>query len=110
MAMVSGDEPAHWHDADGRHRMRDPRSVYERSEMFEGRPVANVPRRLWDPDERAYTEHLEAHEQGATSPAPRGEDPPEVTTLFDVIDANERTNKAASELIAAIRQRQAAGQ
>jgi len=117
MSKLKDDEPDHWHYADGRHRMPDPRPLYEpgkfKGETFEGEPVKDVPRSLWEPDERAYAEHLEAHgvgvppEQLAVYPTP--EDPQLVKDMFALIAANEATNAKMRQIIMAIRQALAQG-
>lgn len=115
MSKITGNEPKHWHDEDGRHRMPDPRRVYERGkflgERFDGELVQDTPRSLWERDERAYAEHLEAHGIGVNDPRPEplAEDSKFVKLLFAKIEKNERQNKIMREWIVAIREAERAG-
>lgn len=115
MTKITGNEPDHWHDESGRHRMPDPRPGYERGrflgETFEGELVQDTPRHLWDPDERAYAEHLETHGIGADDPRPerREDDHKFVKLLFLKIENNERQNKIMREWIVAMREAEQAG-
>jgi hypothetical protein len=115
MSTLTGDEPKHWHSDSGAHRMKDPRLIYERGkyvgETFDGKPVADTPRGLWDPDERAYAEHLEAHGIGVDDPhvEPSDDDPELVRDLFELIAAEERKLRTARKLIFTVRQALAQG-
>lgn len=111
MSKITGDEAKHWHDKNGKHRMPDPRRAYERGsflgEAFEGQLVKDVPRSLWDPDERAYAEHLEEHGKGVKYPLPEPhpDDSEVVQGLFAMIESNERQNEIMRQLIMNLRER-----
>jgi hypothetical protein len=114
MSKLKEGEPSHWHTENGTHRMKDPRLIYERGkyvgETFDGKPVVDTPRGLWDADERAYAEHLEAHGIGVEPmPEPHLDDSELINTLFLKIENNERQNKIMREMIVAIREAEAAG-
>lgn len=91
MSRITGKEPEHWHDADGRHRMKDPREI------------VSIPKRYWLPDERIYAAHLAEHE-GAI-PQREDNDPEGIKALFDLIEQQQSMIKKAAMLITAIRQR-----
>lgn len=91
MSKITGSEPAHWHKEDGKHRMTDPRTI-------PGWPIQYM-----DNDERAYLAHLEAHESAASNPQRRQDDPAVISSLFDLIEANEGQNEKMRALIAAYR-------
>lgn len=105
MSKIKDGEPGHWHSESGKHTLPDPRRVYERNRLF-GEPVVDVPRRLWDADEWAYAEHLEAHGIGVDDPRPepQEDDPTFVKLLFAKIENNEQQNKIMRELITTIRE------
>lgn len=91
MSGIIANEPAHWHDAAGKHNMKDPRTI-------EG-----WPRNWWDSDERAYVTHLETHEGERTDPKPREADSPLVRDLFELLEAHRREDQSIRELIVAHR-------
>lgn len=101
MSAITGTEPAHWHDADGRHRMRDPRKI---------------PGWVWkdksgnwsDADERAYVQHLIDHEPPAPERAmdpvePRPGDPETALTIIAAIGVTQQMLAKYHELLAAVR-------
>lgn len=87
MTTIIGNEPHHWHDADGKHRMPDPRAL------------DGYPRRWWDMDERAYVTHLETHEGEHTDPQRMSADSNRIKSLFDLADAKLREVEAIKGLI-----------
>lgn len=96
VTAVTGKEPQHWHDADGRHRMADPRTT------------SDVPERWWDMDERAYVTHLQTHEGEKRDPVRNSEDSRVVRSLFDLLEARCEEIEKIRELITAHRELQAA--
>jgi hypothetical protein len=90
MSMLTGTEPAHWHDDNGGHLLYDPR---ERSWWN--------PRRA-KPAELAYVRHLTAHELDG-SRGRRATDSPEVAELFDLIDRYRRRISVLEARIDALR-------
>ena len=98
MSKLTGKEPKHWHDADGKHPMKDPRTIGD-----------GYPEQYWNADERAYVQHLEAHEAEMGNPQPADDDPPIVTAALALIASNEAQNAKLRMLISAFRQTQADG-
>lgn len=90
MTRLSSNEPRHWHDSRGRHRMPDPRAV-EISACYR------------DKDERAYLLHLEEHEALAEVPEPQAGDSPAINALFEHIASLEQTIRKERQLIIALR-------
>jgi len=95
VSSITGKEPAHWHDAEGRHRMPDPRMT----EFY--------PERWWDSDERAYVTHLQTHEGEKTDPKPRSADSPLVRDLFELLQAKLSECESIRALIVAHRELEA---
>jgi hypothetical protein len=91
MSKIALNEPKHWHDDRGHHRMPDPR-------QFTG-----YAKRFWDADERAYVAHLETHEAEGLVPKPLPDDTDEIKTLFRMIGLAEETIRVSRELIRAKR-------
>lgn len=94
MSAINGNEPAHWHDDHGRHRMRDVRTI-------PGWDWENKSRDWSSPDERAYIQHLIAHEE-AGDPLPG--DPPAVLALLEKIKVGRATIDKEVQLVRALRQ------
>lgn len=103
MSALTGTEPDHWHDADGHHRMKDPRKI-------PGWDWKKKSRNWSDADERAYVQHLIDHE----TPAPeRAMDPVEAQpddsaaarALIDTIKTTQATLATCHELLATLRLR-----
>lgn len=92
VTAITENEPKHWHDANGKHRMMDPR-----------RSIDSYPERWWDADERAYVTHLQTHEGEHTDPQRKEGDSPTVQGLFDLLEARERECTTIRELISATR-------
>lgn len=92
MSRLSGHEPRHWHDAQGRHRMTDPRTLDWWQPRFA------------DMDEKRYAAHLEAHEGDGKDPEPLPGDLPAVNALFEHIASLEATIVKEKLLITALRQ------
>ncbi len=90
MTLITGKEPGHWHDQDGRHRMRDPRRL-------PGWKKAHC-----NKDEGAYWDHLDAHDNVEPTP----DDSPAVATIFETIAAHERVIGKMRELVKAVRQKE----
>lgn len=90
MGILTGTEPAHWHDSTGEHLLYDPRE----------RAWWN-PRRA-KPAELAYVRHLTAHEL-AGSRGRRATDSPEVAELLDRIDRYRHLIGALEAKIDALR-------
>lgn len=82
MTQLTGKEPEHWHDDNGRHRMTDPRTMPGWSAHM-------------DADEKAFLAHLKAHETVERS----ANDSPAVSALFDMVDNAEATIEKARSLI-----------
>lgn len=91
MSRLTGREPKHWHDAQGRHRMTDPRAL----DWWQ--------LRFADADEKRYVEHLEAHEDEALNPEPRPDDTPKVQALFEHIESLEAMIRVERSMITALR-------
>jgi hypothetical protein len=91
VSKIIDGEPKHWHDANGKHNMTDPRTIDGWTE------------KMWDADERAYVAHLREHENDV--PEREDDDPAEVSALFDLIEHNEVTNAKLRMLIGALRMR-----
>jgi hypothetical protein len=90
VTAITGNEPKHWHDANGKHRMPDPRKL-------------NVQPQYWAADERAYVAHLEMHEN---APVEReDDDAPEIAALFDLMESREREITTMRQLILTLRMR-----
>lgn len=103
VSRITDEEPKHWHNEDGTHRMTDPRTIYG-PQPVKGKPgvfSVGVPIGHWDLDERAYALHLAEHEGAA--PQRREGDSPRVSNLFDLIEAKQQEIVRAARLIAAIR-------
>jgi len=90
MTNITGTESRHWHDAGGKHRMPDLRKI-------------TYPEKFWSVDERAYIEHLRAHESLVKFPKPLPEDSDTIKNLFESIKLADRTAHNARELIIALR-------
>lgn len=97
MTLLTGTEPSHWHGADGRHKPADPR-------IYRG-----YRRRRWTPEERAYVQHLEAHEHGDHSLTPLESDHALVRTCLDYIANEEQQLTRLRELVLALRRELASG-
>jgi len=95
MSRLTGHEPKHWHDADGKHRMTDLRKISGWAEQF------------WSRDEKEYVRHLEAHEDEVQNPEPQPGDPPMVSTQFAWIEHYEEMIRTTRQLIVALRQQAA---
>lgn len=91
MSKITGYERSHWHDAEGRHRMRDMRTV------------PGYPEKFWDDDERAYIRHLVEHENLGVIPRPDESDSEAVKALFGVVETAEKIASSARELIVGLR-------
>lgn len=98
MSKSTGNEPEHWHDANGKHNMTDPRTI------------PGWPANLWDSDEREYVAHLRWHEHTDANPFPRDTDSEKVRELFKLYDTVSeqaeilaRALETIAELIAAQR-------
>lgn len=93
MSRIGPREPGHWHDADGRHTSVDPRTYARPSEMTR--------------EGRAYARHLDAHAALRDHPEPLPGDPPAVLALIAHQESLRAIIKKESQLIAALRERQA---
>jgi hypothetical protein len=103
MSAITGTEPAHWHDPDGRHRMKDPRTI-------PGWNWDNTSGNWSDPDERAYVAHLIAHEtlppEKAMDPvAVRPDDDEATQAVIAAIGATQKVLSTYHEMLAALRLR-----
>lgn len=99
MSSITGNEPDHWHDEHGRHRMKDPREVY-------GNHWKNQTGNWTDADERAYTRHLIAHESMLAAPEPQPGDTEAIRSLIRAMQNAEEILRTGTELIASLRQQQ----
>lgn len=90
MSRLTGNEPRHWHDSRGRHRMPDPRALEIKACYRDG-------------DERAYRAHLEEHEALAEVPEPQPDDGPAIVSLFEHIQVLEQTIRKERQLIITLR-------
>lgn len=108
MSKITGNEPQHWHDEKGRHRMPDPRRLAEPEPIMRGgKPTGEMSVPLsrrdichGDPDQSLYWDHLDAHDREASDPQRRDDDPADIRALFDKIEYNEAQNAIMRELIA----------
>lgn len=121
MGEITGNEPRHWHDEQGRHRMNDPRSYYGPSPVLgadseplieKGEPVMSdgINRKYWEPDERMYADHLSTHEQmrdGTFEPQPEDGDSDAIKALFAERENSEQIIAKTNQLIAALREKAA---
>jgi hypothetical protein len=100
MTLITGSEPKHWHADDGkggqRHNMNDPRRMATTAAH-------------WSPDEKAYVEHLKAHEQMATAMCPLDTDPDLVQTVIAYITSEDKRLASLREVVQIIRAETAAG-
>ncbi len=116
MTRITNTEPRHWHDADGNHRMPDPRRLalpepildpFTRQPTGEmSAPTSKGTICHGDPDLALYWSHLDAHDRMHTIPDPLPDDPQEVRTLFAKIRSNEAQNVVMYNLIAAHREKE----
>lgn len=90
MSRLSIKEPWWWHNKDGGHRMQDPRE-------------RDVHHRYLDPDERAFQQHLEQHEEDERVYYPRKDDPPGVLAALAALANTEKTAQIYRELIDSLR-------
>lgn len=97
MSAITGTEPAHWHDEHGRHRMRDQRTI-------PGWDWENTSGDWSSPDERAYIQHLIAHEQLDEAGEPLPGDPPAVRALLEKIKIGRAIHDKEVLLVRALRQ------
>lgn len=97
MSALTGKEPTHWHDEHGRHRMRDVRTL-------PGWDWEDRSGNWSDADERAYIQHLIAHEQADEAGEPMPGDPPEVLTLLEKIKVGRAIRDKEVQLVRALRQ------
>lgn len=93
MSRITGTERRHWHDAEGRHRMPDPRKFND----------GQYPERFWDSDERAYVEHLKAHELRTHVPQPEDSDSDTIKALFGSIELHQQIIETTRALIVHLR-------
>jgi hypothetical protein len=103
MSAITGTEPAHWHDPDGRHRMKDPRTI-------SGWDWNHTSGNWSDPDERAYVAHLIAHEttrpEKAMDPVTVRPDDDEATqAVIAAIGTTQKVLSTYHEMLAALRLR-----
>jgi len=99
MTAITGKEPKHWHDENGRHRMPDPRQSFgDKWKVATGDYT--------DADERAYVRHLIEHEPGAVAVRLPG-DSDQITQMFNFIDNCEKQIAVLHKLITTIRERDA---
>ena len=99
MSAINGNEPDHWHDEHGHHRMKDPREVY-------GNHWKNQTGNWTDADERAYARHLIAHESLLIAPQPQPGDTEAILALVRAMQGAEEILRTGTGLIAALRQQQ----
>jgi hypothetical protein len=109
MSKITGREPKHWHDENGRHLMPDPRQFAAPQPVIrDGSPTGEMSGNSkgnichGDPDLAAYWDHLDEHDREV--PERRPNDSPKVRALFDQIENGERTISTARELIRTLRQ------
>lgn len=105
MSNLTGNEPKHWHDENGNHRMPDPRK-FAAPQPIEGtgQMSSGVSKRdicVGDPDLAAYWDHLDEHDR--MIPERRNDDSPAVKALFDQLENGERAIETARELIVTLR-------
>lgn len=94
MSLITGNEPKHWHDENGKHCMPDPRKF-------------GSPKHITchgDADMAAYWDHLEAHDMLIEFPQRRADDSDAVKALFDKMENAEDVMRTAAKLIAALRE------
>lgn len=98
MSKSTGNEPEHWHDANGKHNMTDPRTIPGYLEKY------------WEADEKAYVAHLRWHEHVDANPFRQEGDSEKVNELFKLYDTVSeqaeilaRALETIAELIAAQR-------
>lgn len=107
MSGITGKEPGHWHDGEGRHRMPDPRERYG-AQPVPGQPglFSNpLPRNRWgDPDAVAYAGHLDVHD--AVIPERRDGDSDTVRALFEGIENAQQLIRTSGKLINGLRERE----
>lgn len=109
MTRITGNEPRHWHDADGNHRMPDPRlPVINPTTRQPTGQMSSPPSKgaicHGDPDMALYWSHLDAHDQLQTTPAALPTDSLEIRNLFKAIAAKEAEVKVMRMLIITIRE------
>lgn len=115
MTRITNTEPRHWHDADGNHRMPDPRLLATPQPVINpetGQPTGQMsspPSKgaicHGDPDLALYWSHLDAHDQLQTTPEPRHDDSLEIRSLFAKIASNEAQTKVLRMLIITLREK-----
>ncbi|MER6605721.1 hypothetical protein ABT282_07345 [Streptomyces sp. NPDC000927] len=111
MSKITGNEPKHWHDENGNHRMPDPRRFAKAQPvMSNGKPTREMsagPSKATicsgDPDVKAYWDHLDAHDRLKVAPGRRDEDSDKVKALFDKLEHTQRQSETLAELIEACR-------
>lgn len=101
MSRITGDEPAHWHDERGRHRMPDPRKI-------PGWDWEDTSGNWSDADERAYVQHLIEHEAPSLARAmepvtARPGDNPTALAIIEAITSTQAMLATYHELLAAVR-------
>jgi hypothetical protein len=112
VGSITGKEPKHWHDQDGRHRMPDPRRLavpqpVMRNGKFTGEMSLPPHKRdicHGDPDLKAYWDHLDEHDRLGHKPERQENDPPHLSSLFDKLESVEQQMKTLRELINVYRQ------
>lgn len=111
MGKITGNEPKHWHDENGRHRMPDPRRQATSQPIIRdgvatgemSTPPGKDAICHGDPDMRAYWDHLDAHDAERKAPRRRDDDTPMVAALFEVIEGSERQIDTCRKMINALR-------
>lgn len=106
MSKITGREPRHWHDENGRHRMPDPRELAKPQPIAGTTQMSNpVPKATichGDPDLAQYWDHLDEHDREV--PERRDDDSDAVKALFGQVENGERTIATARELIKTLRE------
>lgn len=96
MSKLDRNEPAHWHDASGKHRLRYP-ADYE-------------PRRgMWSRAERLYAAHIDEHHRQSVDPGPLETDSELIKSVFAHIECLKGIINKEKLLIVALRQQAARG-
>lgn len=105
MSKITDREPKHWHDADGNHRMPDPRRLAAPQPIAGTHEMSTPPGKAvichGDPDLAAYWDHLDEHDRAVPQRRPR--DSAQVKALFDQAENGERVTGMAHELITVLR-------
>lgn len=108
MSKITGQEPEHWHNADGTHRMRDPRRftlpqpIPGTREMAPGQTRVNIC--YGDPDLARYWDHLDEHDRLMASPERKTDDSPAMSALLDALENSQRITRTTGELINKLRE------